>query len=650
MNLPTVLHVEVGGSYGGSLRALELYLQYADPGVLRHDLLLYHPTPGIERLRPLVHTLNVLDSRALAEGKARRPSWLPRGGTLEGCERAAALAGARRRVHQLSRAILASGCQAVHCNNSFPYQAATLAAARRARVPIAAHVRNPLSGHWHDRRLARSLAMLIGLHSEHLRQMRPWGLAAEMVQCPDGIELPAADAVRAAALRHQSLPQKGKLIAAIGRLVPQKGFDLLIAAASRLVPRHPEARFMIVGEGPERAKLEAAIGEHRLDGRVILAGFDPDVASILAASDLVVCSSRWEGLPLSVLEAILAGIPVVATQSALAGEPRLFPLLAAQPAAPNAEALASAIEAALSHPANEARIEAARGWVQAEFSPAATALRLDDALSRVVNQRLRSRSYYETAYTQSGWKRPTEQAPQFGARFTKMWYQAFQQHVLPRVEWRGRRVLEVGAGYGYLAPLIAARGGGYVGLDMAESALRQLPRGAQGGAAVLGDACRLPFADASFGAVICMEVFEHIRESDALLQELFRVAAPGADVILSCPNYCNLFLPIKLLADWGVAACRRYITRQPVDRTLFAFRLRRALAQHAEVVEQRAVRLHPPLFERLEYRFGPTHWAGRMNNWIFSLERRRGERLPWRNLGLHTCFHLRTAAGAAKEC
>jgi hypothetical protein len=141
--------------------------------------------------------------------------------------------------------------------------------------------------------------------------------------------------------------------------------------------------------------------------------------------------------------------------------------------------------------------------------------------------------------------------------------------------------------------------------------------------------------------IFCLEVLEHIPERRALLREICRVARPGAMVVLTTPSYCNLFLPLKLLADGGWSWCRRYLTRQPVDHTQFAFRLRALLAEYADVVEQRAIRLHPPLFERLEYRFGPGRGPARINDWLFQFEQRWATRFPWRHLGLHTCFLLR---------
>ena len=70
---------------------------------------------------------------------------------------------------------------------------------------------------------------------------------------------------------------------------------------------------MIVGDGPERARLEAEIRRLGLEGAVVLAGDRDDVAAMLARADVFVLSSTSEGLPLSILEAMAAGLPVVAS-------------------------------------------------------------------------------------------------------------------------------------------------------------------------------------------------------------------------------------------------------------------------------------------------------------------------------------------------
>src|SRR6185312_11272183 len=474
MSIPAVMHVEVGGSYGGSLRALELYLKHCDPTLLGHHLLFYHPTPEMDRLRPLVRSLQVLSAQPAPEPGAHRP--FPRPQRLRPLEEWLALAACLPRARQVAGVLRASGCSLVHCNNSFPYQAPTLLAAGWAGLPVAAHVRNPLTGSRLQRWLARRLAVVLPLHAGQEAQLRSWNLTNDVVRCPDGIELPPVQAVRVAALRHRLLPQGGLLLGSLGRLTPQKGYDELIAAAARVLPRHPEVRLVIFGEGAERTALQALIALHRLEERVLLAGYAPDTANLLAALDLFVCSSRWEGLPLSVLEAMLAGVPVVATRSALAGDPRLFSLLAAPPAGAGDEALAQALEHALAHRASTAeRSAAARQWVEAEFAPAAAARQIDAALAQRASRDRRAQSFYEAAYRRPEWQRAAAEASGPGARFTKMWYRAVRQNVLPRLQLQGRRVLEIGCGYGWLAPYLTAGGADYVGLDLAESALRQFP-------------------------------------------------------------------------------------------------------------------------------------------------------------------------------
>lgn len=109
------------------------------------------------------------------------------------------------------------------------------------------------------------------------------------------------------------IPPTAPVIVAAGRLDRQKGFDLLlraIAAGGRF-PRDPH--WVVVGEGPERGNLERQIADLGLQGTVHLPGWRADLPGILRAATGFVLSSRWEGMPNVVLEAMAAGLPVVAT-------------------------------------------------------------------------------------------------------------------------------------------------------------------------------------------------------------------------------------------------------------------------------------------------------------------------------------------------
>ena len=103
----------------------------------------------------------------------------------------------------------------------------------------------------------------------------------------------------------------GHRIVAMGRLDPQKGFDLLIDAFSRIAAEHGDWTLEILGEGPQRGELERLIEEHRLQDRATLAGWIADPAGVLRRADLFVLSSRYEGFPNALLEAMACGLPVV---------------------------------------------------------------------------------------------------------------------------------------------------------------------------------------------------------------------------------------------------------------------------------------------------------------------------------------------------
>jgi glycosyltransferase involved in cell wall biosynthesis len=102
------------------------------------------------------------------------------------------------------------------------------------------------------------------------------------------------------------------LIVAVGRLKAPKDFLTLVRALGRLEPASFEA--VIVGEGPDRPLLEDEIRGLGLTDRVRLAGERHDIPELLAASDIFALASSSEGMPVSVLEAMAAGLPVVASR------------------------------------------------------------------------------------------------------------------------------------------------------------------------------------------------------------------------------------------------------------------------------------------------------------------------------------------------
>lgn len=99
------------------------------------------------------------------------------------------------------------------------------------------------------------------------------------------------------------------LVASVGRLVPDKRHDLAVRAVALL----PDTGLLIVGAGPDRPRLETLVRELGVADRVVLTGLREDVSALLGAVDALVVCSRGEGLPLTVLEGLTAGVPVVCT-------------------------------------------------------------------------------------------------------------------------------------------------------------------------------------------------------------------------------------------------------------------------------------------------------------------------------------------------
>jgi glycosyltransferase involved in cell wall biosynthesis len=213
---------------------------------------------------------------------------------------------------------------------------------------------------WADRLLAPVTAMTICVAQSDLdaglraRTCRPG--RATVIRNGVALDAPATRRSGGGPLR----------VVSVARLRAPKDVLTLVRAVALLPPGG--VRALVVGDGPERSELSAEIGRLGLDGAVDLAGERDDVAELLAAADVFVLPSRSEGLPMSVLEAMAAGLPVVA--SAVGGVPELVEDgetgILVPPGRP--DALAAALGGLAADPALRARLGAAgRRRAEARF-------------------------------------------------------------------------------------------------------------------------------------------------------------------------------------------------------------------------------------------------------------------------------------------
>jgi glycosyltransferase involved in cell wall biosynthesis len=165
--------------------------------------------------------------------------------------------------------------------------------------------------------VARSAAVVLCVSGDLEERMRRAGArdvrrALVPPYAPNAASEPTAE-TSLDAIRRELGTEERPLILAVGRLAPQKGFGTLIEAARSWQDLSPVPLLAIAGSGPLRAELAAAAAP--LAQSVVLLGQRADVPSLLAAADLFVLPSRWEGQPLILQEALRAGRPVVATRA-----------------------------------------------------------------------------------------------------------------------------------------------------------------------------------------------------------------------------------------------------------------------------------------------------------------------------------------------
>ncbi len=130
---------------------------------------------------------------------------------------------------------------------------------------------------------------------------------------PNGVDYEFFAAATPADLTQFGAPQGSPVCITVGRLEEQKGIDVLLTAASLVLRDHRDCHFLIVGDGCDRAALENQATQLGIANSVHFVGQRADVPNLLKASSVFVLPSRWEGMSNALLEAMAAGLPVVAT-------------------------------------------------------------------------------------------------------------------------------------------------------------------------------------------------------------------------------------------------------------------------------------------------------------------------------------------------
>jgi glycosyltransferase involved in cell wall biosynthesis len=224
---------------------------------------------------------------------------------------------------RLARVAAAHGATILHCHHYSPFVYGRIAAlvSPRLQLVFTEHGRLSDGPPALKRRIAntlvgRSVAPMFAVSAALRTHMLAEGFSADRVAViHNGIDPGpvAGPAARRRARIALGIAPDTFLVGTAARLDPVKDLAVLVNAVAALRARIPSARLVIVGDGPERGALEAAIREHGALDAMQLIGYRSDVRDLLPAFDVYVNSSISEGVSLTILEAMAASLPVVAT-------------------------------------------------------------------------------------------------------------------------------------------------------------------------------------------------------------------------------------------------------------------------------------------------------------------------------------------------
>lgn len=233
-------------------------------------------------------------------------------------------------------------------------------------------------------RAAARWCHIILVVSEHERSA---GLAAG-IGAPEQYRI-VRNGVDLARFATEAQPVAGRVVA-LGRLARQKRPDLAVRAFAHVRAKHPHAQLHFVGDGPLRNELEQLIASLGLQGSVTLLGLRDDVPALLQRAACLLMASDYEGCPYSVLEAMAAGVPVVATR--VGGVPELVTdgVTGRLVGSHNVDELARAVSEVLAEPERALAMgRSARERAHANFSVEAMTKRIEAVYQEVAAQRER---------------------------------------------------------------------------------------------------------------------------------------------------------------------------------------------------------------------------------------------------------------------
>jgi glycosyltransferase involved in cell wall biosynthesis len=265
-------------------------------------------------------------------------------------------------------------------------------AAWRCHKPVVATCHNWVGGtaalgiyNHLDRMALKKFNALAAVSDAVAQRLLAFGVPAEKIKTvANGIDVTAFE-------RAHPLPllkaEGSTVVGVVARLDLQKGFEYLLRAARELCKTFPDLKIVIAGEGPDRNAIEEIIEQYGLQSSVVLAGQQSNMPAVYAAMDIFVLPSLNEGLPMTVLEAMAASKPVIATRVGAIpsvirdGENGLLV------APKDSEGLRNAVASLLNDPERRRRLgDQAHTWVSQNYTSEAMALKYREMYEEVLGK------------------------------------------------------------------------------------------------------------------------------------------------------------------------------------------------------------------------------------------------------------------------